>query len=172
MSSDATGLAPEDLVRAWEERILNGLPVDDARGAQPDGVADPGDKFTSSDAAVVDARDYIRSKFAKESRVWEYGGLVLQNGDGTYTYTEPVTQGTAEVILPNCPPGARCTADYHNHLAHTDFSRRDHRGLLDLNRTGYLIWPNDKIIRWTPLPKAKRPLLGPLENKGTYGVVQ
>jgi RHS repeat-associated protein len=90
----------------------------------------PGDKYPSARCAGWNAEnDYdpkSRHKTNAFPRGREYGGFIYQNGDGTYSYTDPSADNNAGVgtadSIPNfwnitIPPGTQRAGWYHTHGA-------------------------------------------------------
>lgn len=76
-----------------------------------------GDKYPTADAAAKAACEEANAEAIPENK--EYGGMVYQNPDGTYSYTRPNTLDQAAGYNANSadpmPPGSQPAGDYHTH---------------------------------------------------------
>lgn len=90
----------------------------------------PGDKYPSARCAGWNAENDYNPKSRHKTHAFplgrEYGGFVYQNGDGTYSYTDPTADNNAGVgtadSIPNfwnitIPPGTHRAGWYHTHGA-------------------------------------------------------
>jgi uncharacterized Zn-binding protein involved in type VI secretion len=71
--------------------------------------------YATQEAAAVAALNEANSPSIAQNR--EFGGLIYQNPDGTYGYTEP-SPGDGASFDPttvSAPPGATVVGDYHTH---------------------------------------------------------
>ena len=116
----------------------------------------PGDRYETLDgagvAAALDATCLSR-RLARETgmeRGPEYGGWIVENGDGTFSYEVPTTRGLQDhFILGRRPPNA--VGDFHSHTNDVNyFSPGDVRGGAATNRIGYLGTNDGAVIRLTP----------------------
>ena len=84
---------------------------------------DPGDPFTTREAAAKDALNYINPTSIKENA--EYAGMIYQNsGDTNFYATKPATQGEGTKAVASVPPpGGKPVARYHTH---GDYSEKRH----------------------------------------------
>ena len=75
--------------------------------------------FKTQHEAVTEVSNKINPVSTVENI--EYGGMIYKNGDGTYSYTEPV-KGAIGGVNPggpnSVPPGTTASAYYHTHGAH------------------------------------------------------
>ena len=73
---------------------------------------DPGDQFSSPEAAAADAIRYINGTSIKQNAEW--GGRILEVRSGVFVATNPTTNGKgASVTLP--PMNRNTRGDYHTH---------------------------------------------------------
>ncbi len=93
----------------------------------------------------------------------EYGGVVYQNADGTYSYSAPQmgepcnsdAQSCELSIGPNAPVGTTIVGDYHTHPnlpGGGDFSNLDITTLVDNNFYGFLSTaPSGRTLMFSPI---------------------
>jgi len=92
-------------------------------------------------SALGPTRDSVKS-----GHYHEYGGWILKNEDGKYTYTLPLAGGERTINVDNIsvPSGFTSVADYHTH-PHVDAaegegpSMGDIQHAIDYKRTGYVM---------------------------------
>jgi hypothetical protein len=134
--------------------MTNGVSAEDAmayvggKAQQQKGVA-AGQTYDTRDQAAKAAeksalgptRDSVKS-----GHYHEYGGWILKNEDGKYTYTLPLAGGERTINVDNIsvPSGFTSVADYHTH-PHVDAaegegpSMGDIQHAIDYKRTGYVM---------------------------------
>jgi RHS repeat-associated protein len=148
ISADPTGLDGGINVYAYAA----GAPTD---LIDPFGLR-PGDKYPTLKCAGWHAVRDINQTSRQTSIAWpygrEYGGWIYQNGDGTFSYNEPVP-GTAtslksDDLLP-IPPGTHKAADYHTHGAYDPIGNL---GNPQPGSPGYN-WRNDQNEVFSPRDK-------------------
>jgi RHS repeat-associated protein len=146
------------------QSILRAKAVDSA----PQGTV-PTEFGTPDDAAIV-VINSINPKSIAINR--EFAGLIVQNADGSYSYTGPY-MGTVDTSLPgSAPPNAQAVADWHTHGAYDPnyesevFSPQDMQGNTDLGYPGYLGTPSGAILKFLPPPQGTNP------NNGTVIILQ
>jgi RHS repeat-associated protein len=126
--------------------------------ADPFGLA-PGDSYRSIPEAGRQAVVDINPTSIVNNR--EYGGVIYQKPDGSFTYTEPRPGSEAGVTIPfgSSPPASGW---YHTHGGDDpaydgeNFSSAD-KGISDRREIpGYLGTPRGKIKEYTPRPGTPR----------------
>ena len=113
----------------------------------------------AAEKSALDATD-------KAGRKYEYGGWILKNKDGLYTYTIPITFNDSGHFFPdseNLPDGYKGVADYHTHH-HIDsaegsgFSVGDQDHAIFYGRVGYVADTYSRdMFRYTPLVTTWKP---------------
>jgi hypothetical protein len=115
--------------------------------------------YKTRDEAAKAAEKAALTATDKAGRKYEYGGLILKNADGQYTYTIAVTfkdQGHFYSDKVSTPDGFTRVADYHTH-PHSDraegqgLSAGDEQHAYITNRTGYVADTYSRnVYRFTP----------------------
>jgi RHS repeat-associated protein len=132
-----------------------------------------GDKYSTIDDAATNALDDIIGQSIRENR--EYAGVIYQNWDGTYSYTEP-NAGGYDNSYPGDPPlFHKEVADYHTHGGNDEdglaekFSDQDINSDNDQQICGYIETPQLAIKRYKPNPEGN-PWMGTITTlrKGVY----
>jgi hypothetical protein len=120
---------------------------------------------------IKDVPDFLES--IRENR--EYAGVIYQNWDGTYSYTEP-NAGDYDNSYPGYPPlFHKEVADYHTHGGNDEgglaekFSDQDINSDNDQQICGYIETPQLAIKRYKPNPGGN-PWMGTVTTlrKGVY----
>jgi len=120
--------------------------------------------FGTPDETAMVAINGINPKSIALNR--EFAGLVVQNPDGSYSYTGPY-MGTVDQSWPGSPPPRTVVvADWHTHGAYDPnyesevFSPDDMQGNTDLGYPGYLGTPSGAILKFIPPPQGSNPING------------
>ena len=98
----------------------------------PSGLA-PGDKYkTRRQAGVQAIRDILKRSVCENT---EFAGALVQNPDGTFSYTEPRPGGPAgsSVHVEDIPRGGQLVGDYHTHGAYDPNYDNENFGDVDMN---------------------------------------
>jgi RHS repeat-associated protein len=141
---------------------------DPISNVDPLGLA-PGDRYPSQYSAARQATDGVIVQSILQNQ--EYGGMIYRNSDGTYSYTQPRSGGTAAVDPggPNsCPANTTATAYYHTHGAYDpaydneNFSPADIRYANHYHIDGYVGTPNSDF-------KYYNHLNGTVQSYGSIG---
>lgn len=109
----------------------------------------PGDQFPTVGEASGDALNYINPVSIRQNT--EYGGYITRNPNGTYSATNPLRGGPADVNIGPVPPGA--AGNYHTHGAYDPrydnerFSPADIIGDVLSGLPGYLGTPGGSFQR-------------------------
>jgi RHS repeat-associated protein len=126
----------------------------------------PGDKYKTRDEAAIAALEDAWSKQGNKNEEW--GGWLYQNSDGSWSYTDPVSQGNPEFVNPgDKPKGKNGYAGYHTHANYDPkMNNKDlnwdsnelpsDRDMLDsdIDQTPeYIGTANGDIILYIPMPK-------------------
>jgi RHS repeat-associated protein len=119
----------------------------------PSGLA-PGDKYLTENEAGYNALKDVNASSISSSR--EYGGWVVQNSDGTFSYTAP-NIGSGAGVNPG-PKPTNAVADYHTHGSNdpgydnNNFSPQDTGsnpgGNQGENVNGFLATPDSSIKKY------------------------
>ncbi len=114
------------------------------KALQQKGVA-AGQTYKTMNQAAFAAEKSALSATNKAGRKYEFGGWILNNGKGEFTYTNPVTdrsQGEFDPESVTIPNGYTVAADYHTHAHNYEeegegLSAGDEQHAYDYNRTVY-----------------------------------
>lgn len=123
----------------------------------------PGDSFPSTEAAAVDAFNYINS--LKDCHTHEYAGWIYKEwslfGPPTYTYDEATELSPTGGVMPPMPAYHGTYGMFHNHpplpgydsdnYSPADEDTADYNGI-----PSYLEIPSGVIKRYTPNPRHPR----------------
>ena len=103
----------------------------------PWGLA-PGDPYSSQHGAAYDATNSINPLSIRNNS--EYGGMIYQNPNGTYSYTPPNSGGNASVNPGGpaaCPSGTTPKAYYHTYGAYDPRYDNENFSSADKNYANY-----------------------------------
>jgi hypothetical protein len=118
----------------------------------PWGLA-PGDPYKTPRDAAAEALREVFCKSVREDR--EYGGRIVKNPDGTYTYTAP-RRGTRHGYEHTMPAPTNNAGRYHTHGAKSPhyedetFSDTDETGAMVEGVPSYLATPSGQMKEFDP----------------------
>ena len=103
-------------------------------------------RYKTRDAAAKAAEKAALAATNKSKGKWEYGGKILKDGEGQYTYTIAVTFENDSHFYPEnvtTPEGFTVAADYHTHHENDTaegqgLSGRDEQHSYDFHRVSYV----------------------------------
>lgn len=121
----------------------------------PNGLK-PGDNFSNSDAAVLDAMQHTQPASLKNN--WEYGGVIYEL-NGEYISSIAVTKQHPSTVNPleaTVPKGASIISVWHTHagvdknFASDQFSTGDRLFAIGWDLPTYVIPLNNKMLQYNP----------------------